>query len=60
VRATELDATQRLRFFRDVLGPLAKGIPLGFWFIRTVDGVDLNHPADAAHGRPVFELHPLR
>jgi deazaflavin-dependent oxidoreductase (nitroreductase family) len=57
VRATELDPEQRVGFFRDVLGPVARGIPFGFWFIRTVDGVDLNDPLDAAQGRPVFELH---
>ena len=60
VRATELDRTGRLGFFRDVLGPLARGIPLGVWFIRTVDGVDLDDPVEAADGRPVFELHPIR
>jgi deazaflavin-dependent oxidoreductase (nitroreductase family) len=57
VRATELDQAQRLVFFRDVLGPLARSIPFGVWFIRTVDGVDLNDPVEAADGRPVFELH---
>ena len=60
VRATELDQTQRVAFFRDVLGPLARSIPLGVQFIRTVDGVDLAHPVDAAEGRRVFELHPIR
>jgi len=59
VRATELDATERVAFFRDVLGPVARGIPFGVWFIRVADGVDLNHPLDAAEGRRVFELHPL-
>ena len=59
VRATELDATQRVAFFRDVLGPLARGIPLGVQFVRIVDGVDLNDPVEAAEGRRVFELHPL-
>jgi len=60
VGATELDPTQRVGFFRDVLGPLARGIPFGGWFIRTVDGVDLDRPFEAAEGRRVFELHPLR
>lgn len=60
VLATELNQTQRVEFFRDVLGPIARGMPLGVWFIRTVDGVDLNRPIDAAVGRRVFELHPLR
>jgi deazaflavin-dependent oxidoreductase (nitroreductase family) len=57
VRATELDRSGRLEFFRDNLGPLARRIPFGSWFIRTVDGVDLNDPAEASEGRPVFELH---
>jgi deazaflavin-dependent oxidoreductase (nitroreductase family) len=60
VSATELDSTQRVEFFRDILGPLARSIPGGVWFIRLVDGVDLNHPEEAAKGRRVFELHPLR
>jgi hypothetical protein len=59
VTATELDPTQRIAFFRDVLGPLARSIPFGVWFIRTFDGVDLDDPVGAAAGRRVFELHPL-
>ena len=58
VRATELDQPQRVEFFRDVLGPVARGIPFGARFIRIVDGVDLDDPSEAAEGRPVFELHP--
>ncbi len=60
VSATELEPTQRVGFFRDVLGPLARGILFGVWFIRIADGVDLDDPVDAAAGRTVFELHPLR
>ena len=60
VRANELDPTQRVGFFRDVLGPLARGIPFGVSFIRIADGVDVNRPLQAAEGRVVFELHPLR
>jgi deazaflavin-dependent oxidoreductase (nitroreductase family) len=60
VLATELDATQRVAFFRDVLGPLARGLPFGVQFIRVVDSVDLNDPVGAAEGRRVFELHPVR
>ena len=60
VRTTELDPTQRVGFFRDTLGPLARSIPFGASFIRIVDGVDLDDPVDAAAGRAVFELHPLR
>jgi deazaflavin-dependent oxidoreductase (nitroreductase family) len=57
VSATELDATERVRFFRDVLGPIARGIPFGVRFIRLFDGVDVNDPLEAAEGRAVFELH---
>ena len=60
ISATELGPAQRVGFFRDVLGPLARGVPFGAWFIRTVDGVDLDRPTEAAEGRRVFELHPLR
>ena len=60
VTATELDPTQRVAFFRDVLGPLARGVPFGVWFIRTFDRVDLDDPVEAAKGRRVFELQPLR
>jgi deazaflavin-dependent oxidoreductase (nitroreductase family) len=60
VSATELDAEQRVAFFRDVLGPLARSIPFGRSFIRLVDGVDLDDPEEAAEGRVVFELHPVR
>jgi deazaflavin-dependent oxidoreductase (nitroreductase family) len=59
VTATELDPAQRVGFFRDILGPHARGIPLGAWFIRIVDGVDLDHPVEAAEGRCVFELHSI-
>ncbi|MFI5199272.1 MAG: nitroreductase family deazaflavin-dependent oxidoreductase [Candidatus Limnocylindrales bacterium] len=59
VQATELDPTERIAFFRDTLGPLAHSIPFGVQFMRFVDGVDINHPLEAAKGRRVFELHPL-
>ena len=59
VRATELDHAERIAFFRDTLGPVARAIPFGAWFIRVVDGVDLANPLEAADGRPVFELLPL-
>jgi hypothetical protein len=58
VTATELDPTQRVAFFRDIRGPLAR--PLGVWFVRTFDQVDLDASLEAAEGRRVFELHPLR
>jgi deazaflavin-dependent oxidoreductase (nitroreductase family) len=59
VSATELSPAERIGYFRDVLGPLARSIPFGVWFIRIVDGVDVRDPANAAEGRVVFELHPL-
>ena len=59
VGATELDPAERVAFFRDVLGPLARRIPLGVTFIRLVDSVDVRDPVRAGEGRAVFELHPL-
>lgn len=59
VGATELDAAQRVVFFRDILGIKARSIPLGYWFVRLIDGVDLNHPVEVAEGRRVFELYHL-
>ena len=56
VRATELDESERVEFFRDVLGPFARRIPFGYSLVRIVDGVDLNHPDEVAQGRRVFEL----
>jgi deazaflavin-dependent oxidoreductase (nitroreductase family) len=60
VSATELDPAQRLAFFRDVMGPVARSIPFGVRFIRIIDGVDLDDPVTAAEGSRVFELHPSR
>jgi deazaflavin-dependent oxidoreductase (nitroreductase family) len=60
VSATELDPTQRVGYFRDILAPLARSIRFGVWFIRIADGVDLKHPVEAAEGRPVFELYPVQ
>jgi deazaflavin-dependent oxidoreductase (nitroreductase family) len=59
VTATELDPSQRVAFFRDVLGPVARGMRFGVQFIRLLDGVDVNEPVTAAEGRAVFELHPV-
>lgn len=58
VRAIELDPDQRLGFFRDTFGPLARRIPFGATFVRLLDGVDINDPAKSAAGRAVFELVP--
>jgi deazaflavin-dependent oxidoreductase (nitroreductase family) len=56
VRPIELDPEQRLAFFHDVLRPVARSIRGGVAFVRLLDGVDVNRPAEAAQGRVVFEL----
>ena len=60
VTATELDPTERIGYFRDVLAPLARSIPFGMQFFHIVDGVDLSDPVATAEGRRVFELHPVQ
>ncbi len=59
IGATELDEPQRVAFFRDYLGPLARRTPFGVQFIRIADGVDLNDPIGVAKDRRVFELHSV-
>jgi deazaflavin-dependent oxidoreductase (nitroreductase family) len=59
VTATELSPAERVAFFRDILGPLARSMRGGVWFIRTFDGVDINDPVGAAEGRAAFELRPV-
>jgi deazaflavin-dependent oxidoreductase (nitroreductase family) len=56
VTATELSPAERVAFFREIVGPLARSMRGGVWFIRTFDGVDINDPVKAAEGRPAFEL----
>jgi deazaflavin-dependent oxidoreductase (nitroreductase family) len=57
VRATELDRDERIQFFTNVLGRVARSMRLGVLFIRIVDRVDLNRPVEVAEDRRVFELH---
>jgi deazaflavin-dependent oxidoreductase (nitroreductase family) len=57
IGATELDPAERVAFFRDVLGPVARGMRFGVRFVQLLDKVDLDRPSEAAEGRPVFELH---
>jgi deazaflavin-dependent oxidoreductase (nitroreductase family) len=59
VRSVELDADERVRFFRDTLEPIARRMPGGVTFIRKFDGVDVTDPVAAADGRVVFELLPM-
>jgi hypothetical protein len=58
VTAVELTPAERVGFFRDILAPLARSMPLGAWIVRNVDKVDIDDPVAATEGRPVFELHP--
>lgn len=57
VSAVELGPAEAAEFIRDVLAPHARRTRLGRWFARHVDGIDIDHPVEAARGRPVFEIH---
>jgi deazaflavin-dependent oxidoreductase (nitroreductase family) len=59
VRAVELDPAQAVRFICEVIVPMARNSRFGDWFVRNVDKIDLDHPEEAARGRPVFEIFPL-
>src|SRR4051794_36374203 len=59
VSATELDAAERVAFFRDVLGPVARRMRFGVLFTRIGEGVALNPPVEEAADRGVFELPPV-
>ena len=56
VRAVELDRAEAVRFIREVIVPQARESPIGSWFVRNVDRIDIDNPEDAVRGRPVFEL----
>jgi deazaflavin-dependent oxidoreductase (nitroreductase family) len=58
VRAVELDPVAAAAFVRDVLAPIARRSRLGGWFVRAVDGIDIDDPEASVRGRPVFELFP--
>jgi deazaflavin-dependent oxidoreductase (nitroreductase family) len=60
VTAMELGYAEAVEFIRDVLAPEARRMPLGAWIVRNIDKIDFDHPEEAAKGRPVFELHPLK
>jgi hypothetical protein len=53
-----LGAPEAAAFIRDVLAPVARQTRIGGWIVRTIDKIDIDHPVEAAQGRPVFELHP--
>jgi deazaflavin-dependent oxidoreductase (nitroreductase family) len=58
VVATELDEAERVVFFRDTFTPFAKAMRGGVAFVRLIDGVVLDDPAEVASRTRVFELHP--
>jgi deazaflavin-dependent oxidoreductase (nitroreductase family) len=60
VTAVELGPAKSVAFFRDVLGPRVQRTRVGAWIVRHLDQVDLDHPEEAARGRPVFELAALQ
>ena len=60
VTAVELGSTETVAFFRDVLRPRVQRSRVGAWIVRYLDQIDLDHPEEAALGRPVFELSPLQ
>jgi deazaflavin-dependent oxidoreductase (nitroreductase family) len=57
VAATELDVPARTAFFREVLGPYVRRLPLGGRLLKVLGASEiLDDPAAAAGRRPVFEL----
>lgn len=61
VTAIELSTQERVEFFRDLMGPFVRRIPLGFGrlLLGSVLGAKdiLEDPVGAAERHPVFELH---
>ncbi len=58
VTVSELGPAEAAGFIRDVIAPQAKSSWLAEWFVRSVDKIDIDHPDEAARGRPVFEIVP--
>jgi deazaflavin-dependent oxidoreductase (nitroreductase family) len=60
VAAVELESSNRVAFFGDVLAPLVRQYgKLAMWIVRYIDRIDIDNPVESAVGRPVFELHPV-
>jgi deazaflavin-dependent oxidoreductase (nitroreductase family) len=63
VTATELTREEKVAFFRDLMGPFVRRIPLGFGrlLLGSVLGAKdiVDDPVGAAERHPVFELHPV-
>jgi deazaflavin-dependent oxidoreductase (nitroreductase family) len=59
VVADELDVEDRTRFFRDVLAPYVRRLPIGTLVLSILGAKEiLDDPRAAAGHRPVFELRP--
>jgi deazaflavin-dependent oxidoreductase (nitroreductase family) len=56
IRAVELNHDEAVRFIKEVIAPIAATSKAGAWFVRNVDRIDLDHPEEAAAGKPVFEV----
>ena len=57
VRASELTTEERTAFFRDLIGPYVRRLPVGMLLLSILGAKDiLEDPAGAAELRPVFEL----
>jgi deazaflavin-dependent oxidoreductase (nitroreductase family) len=57
VRASELTMEERTVFFRDLIGPYVRRLPVGTLLLSILGAKDiLEDPAGAAERRPVFEL----
>jgi|SRR2546427_2036174 len=59
IRAVELNLNESVRFIKEVIAPIAAESKLGDWFVRNIDRIDLDHPEEAAVGKPVFEIFPF-
>jgi deazaflavin-dependent oxidoreductase (nitroreductase family) len=57
VTAVELGPEDAAAFIRGVIAPHARRSWFGSWFVRNIDKIDIDHPEEAAEGRPVFELY---
>ncbi len=59
VKAVELSPTEGAAFFKEVLGPYVRRLPLGigFWMVSALGSSEvLSDPEGAAGRHPVFEL----
>jgi deazaflavin-dependent oxidoreductase (nitroreductase family) len=56
VAVSELGPAAAAGFIRDVIAPQARSSWLAEWFVRSVDRIDIDHPEEAARGKPVFEI----